>query len=154
MRDKARAGVVAGVVALGVLSAGTAVAAPTGETDSAAPRARAAVAGADNADGASQPAAAETAPSADGLLAVHRKSSKCNSPKGKRFNVSWGDGSQSTTFYFNNHCNKKRRIVVRLNWGNRPVVECIVVNPHTKGRKKIGRQTDALKISLPKSKCP
>ena len=105
-----------------------------------------------SAEGATarQPVAAQPA----ATLAVHRKSSKCKSPAGQRFNVSWGDGSQSTTFYFNNHCNSKRRIVVRSNYGSHKVLECIVTNPHTKGRKKIDRQTDAIEVSLPQSNCP
>ncbi|MFI7642669.1 hypothetical protein [Nonomuraea sp. NPDC049400] len=95
----------------------------------------------------------QTALPASQTLAVTRRSSKCNSPKGKRFNVSWGEGGQSTTFYFNNHCDKKRRIFVYPE-GTDQVVDCIEVNPHTKGRKKIGRTTDDIDVRLLKKKCP
>ncbi|MGK5550853.1 hypothetical protein ACSNOI_04500 [Actinomadura kijaniata] len=42
--------------------------------------------------------------------APHKKSAKCKTPRGKKINISWGDGNVSTTVYYNNHCNQTRGI--------------------------------------------
>jgi hypothetical protein len=70
---------------------------------------------------------------------VHRKSAACTSPKGKKINISWGDGNVSTTVYFNNHCGQKRAIQLQFVRENHTsFYKCITVNPKTSGRKKIG----------------
>ncbi|GAA3935697.1 hypothetical protein GCM10023085_16450 [Actinomadura viridis] len=124
-----------------ISSSATAIAQPTGTSGTASQVGPQSV--------SSQPTATPDAEP----LEVRRKSSKCNSPRGKRFNVSWGTGSLSTTFYFNNHCNKKRRIVVRTHYGE--LITCIVVNPRTSGQKRVGYPTGQIgSVKLPKSKCP
>ncbi|WP_329080462.1 MULTISPECIES: hypothetical protein [unclassified Streptosporangium] len=95
----------------------------------------------------------QTDSSDTGLLAVHRKSASCASPSGSKFNISWGDGTASTTFYFNNHCNQKRRIVVRTH--HDVLVTCIEVNAGTKGDKRIGFPSNQIgSVTLPKTACP
>ncbi|MEO3795212.1 hypothetical protein ABGB14_33790 [Nonomuraea sp. B10E15] len=88
---------------------------------------------------------------------VLRKKFDCKSPKGKKLSVSWGTGGNvSTTIYFNNHCDQKRRIQTWVDGAGIPEPvkgKCLTVNPHTKGKKKIstvGR--DVVKVTSPK-KC-
>jgi hypothetical protein len=76
---------------------------------------------------------------ADAQAAVHRKSAACKSPKGKKINISWGDGNVSTTVYFNNHCAQKRFVKLEFVRENHTTFSrCMTVNPKTKGKKKIG----------------
>ncbi|MFC4014849.1 hypothetical protein ACFOY2_47045 [Nonomuraea purpurea] len=102
------------------------------------------------------PAAAEPTPSApptaipsptpsdppDAPEILVDKGSKCTSPKGKKFNVSYKTGIVSTTFYFNNHCKQRRSFKVMGAAGQKPpkfgTLACISVNAGTKGRKKVG----------------
>lgn len=70
--------------------------------------------------------------------AVERKSAKCKSPKNKKINISWGDGSESTTVYFNNHCAQKRAIQLQFGSNQSGHYRCITVNAKTSGKKKIG----------------
>ncbi|GLW09638.1 hypothetical protein Misp01_47670 [Microtetraspora sp. NBRC 13810] len=95
----------------------------------------------------------QSEPIAVAPLAVHRKSASCVSPSGSKFNISYGDGIASTTFYFNNHCNQKRRIVIRTHYDE--LVSCIEVNAGTQGRKKIGFPTHQIgSVTLPRTACP
>ncbi|MCW2917641.1 MAG: hypothetical protein JWN52_5709 [Actinomycetia bacterium] len=85
-----------------------------------------------------QPSAAtkSSALSSTSTASVSRKSFNCQSPKGEHLNVSWKQGME-TTFYFNNHCDQKRAIVINIThcpWCNRTAL--IDVNRHTKGKKK------------------
>ncbi|RKS78747.1 hypothetical protein BZB76_0177 [Actinomadura pelletieri DSM 43383] len=83
------------------------------------------------------PAMAATA-QAD-AAAVKRMSKSCSKPKGKKFNISFSPGKQSTTFYFNNHCSHKSYIKVRTYTTGKPnyTTKCIRVNAKTKGKKKV-----------------
>ncbi|MFI0409316.1 hypothetical protein [Actinomadura sp. 3N508] len=73
------------------------------------------------------------------LAAVKRMSRKCSKPKGKKLNISFAPGRQSTTFYFNNHCSHKGYIKVRTWTTGKPNYKttCIRVNAKTKGKKKV-----------------
>lgn len=82
--------------------------------------------------------AARTSSGGVSAQAVHRKSAKCVSPRGKKINISWGDGNVTTTVYYNNHCNQKRAIeleFVREN-GTR-FYKCFVAPAKKSGKKKI-----------------
>jgi hypothetical protein len=69
---------------------------------------------------------------------VTRKSASCDSPSGKKINVSWGSGSQTTTVYFNNHCNENRALTFAFNgFGGTTIYRCIVAPAKTKDNKKI-----------------
>ena len=58
---------------------------------------------------------------------THRLSAPCASPSGKDINISWGDGHQSVTVYYNNHCNQARAIELTYSGvGGIPVVDCFV----------------------------
>ncbi|MEV1244398.1 hypothetical protein [Nonomuraea sp. NPDC049750] len=72
-------------------------------------------------------------------VAAREKSHKCDKPKGKRFNISWSPGMESTTFYFNNHCREKNRIKVWTTDSVTHVTSCtnIGVKPGVKGKKKV-----------------
>lgn len=70
---------------------------------------------------------------------VQRKSRKCSTPKGRRFNISWSPGMSSTTFYFNNNCRNTQYIKV---WAtdsatHRTFCKNVKVKPGVKGKKKI-----------------
>jgi hypothetical protein len=84
--------------------------------------------------------------------AVHRKSAACTSPKGKKINISWGDGNVSTTVYFNNHCAQKRAIWLQFVRENHTSFhKCVTVNPKTSGKKKI-EYGEPNEVTLP-AKC-
>ncbi|TDD37292.1 hypothetical protein E1287_09040 [Actinomadura sp. KC06] len=72
-------------------------------------------------------------------MAIHRKSRKCNKPKGKRFNISWSPGGASTTFYFNNHCKGTNYIKVFYTDSVPRLGLCrtIKVKPGVKGHKRL-----------------
>ncbi|TYB46281.1 hypothetical protein [Actinomadura chibensis] len=81
-------------------------------------------------------AGAET-PSAT-TFSTRRMSKRCTRPRNKRFTVSYSPGSQSTTFYFNNHCSHKSYIKIKVHVpATGTVTKCIRVNARTHGRKKI-----------------
>jgi hypothetical protein len=85
---------------------------------------------------------------------VHRMSATCASPRGKKINISWGDGNVSTTVYFNNHCTSQRAIeleFVRPN-GTR-FDKCFVAPARTKGHKKIGNSLPEKVTILPQGTC-
>jgi hypothetical protein len=72
------------------------------------------------------------------VQAVHRESAKCASPSGQKINISWGDGSQSTTVYYNNHCNQARAIELLFHpAGEFPFTRCFVAAAGDDGNKKI-----------------
>jgi hypothetical protein len=83
--------------------------------------------------------AASAAPSDDvSVQATHRKSAKCASPEGQKINISWGDGSTSTTVYYNNHCNQARAIELYFRpAGEFPFTRCFVAGARDQGNKKI-----------------
>jgi hypothetical protein len=67
---------------------------------------------------------------------THRLSANCASPSGKKINISWGDGHQTVTVYYNNHCNQARAI--RLTYrgiGGIPIHECFVAPRNDQGKK-------------------
>lgn len=88
-------------------------------------------------------------------LSAHRASASCTSPKGKKINVSWGDGNVSTTVYFNNHCNQKRWIELKFVKENHNYFwKCVGVNGKTSGKKKVGySMPDKVVITKKKSNC-
>ncbi|MEV0390112.1 hypothetical protein [Nonomuraea sp. NPDC050643] len=98
------------------------------------------------------------ASSASGVQAssAHRKSASCTSPRGKKINISWGDGNVSTTVYFNNHCNQKRWIELKFVKSNHDYFwKCFSVNPRTSGKKKIGNSNPAKVVITKKmANCP
>ncbi|TDD37524.1 hypothetical protein E1287_08075 [Actinomadura sp. KC06] len=104
----------------------------------AATPAMAATAQATPAKPATQTAAKQT-DTAAAAAAVKRMSRKCSKPKGKKLNISFAPGKQSTTFYFNNHCSHKGYIKVRTWTTGKPNYKttCIRVNAKTKGKKRI-----------------
>jgi hypothetical protein len=83
--------------------------------------------------------AASAATSGDvSIQEVHRTSAKCTSPTGKKINVSWGDGSTTTTVYYNNHCNQARAIELYFKpAGEFPFTKCFVAPAKKKGNKEI-----------------
>ncbi|MFC5828377.1 hypothetical protein [Nonomuraea insulae] len=89
-------------------------------------------------------------------LSAHRASASCTSPKGKKINVSWGDGNVSTTVYFNNHCNQKRWIELKFVKENHNFFwKCVGVNGKTSGKKKVGYSNpDKVVITKKMSNCP
>ncbi|MES9537619.1 MULTISPECIES: hypothetical protein [unclassified Actinomadura] len=103
------------------------------------------------------PAAASAQARPDGGVSVnatHHKSAKCKSPKGKKINISWGDGNVSTTVYYNNHCSQKRAIeleFVREN-GTR-FNKCFVAPAKKKGHKKIDNGNPNKVSILSKGSC-
>lgn len=69
---------------------------------------------------------------------THRLSANCASPAGKKINISWGDGHQSVTVYYNNHCNQARAIQLTYSGiGGIPVKECFVAPARDQGSKKL-----------------
>ncbi|MEU6720492.1 hypothetical protein ABZ897_54340 [Nonomuraea sp. NPDC046802] len=101
---------------------------------------------------AAQPSSAAAAQA----LAVHRKSASCTSPRGKKINISWGDGNVSTTVYFNNHCKQRRWIELKFVQQNHNFFwKCFAVNGKTSGKKKIGYgMPDKVVITKRMSNCP
>ncbi|WP_433444266.1 hypothetical protein [Nonomuraea sp. CA-141351] len=89
-------------------------------------------------------------------LDVDRKSARCTSPKGKRINISWGQGNVSTTVYFNNHCNQRRWIELKFVEQNHNFFwKCFSVDARSSGKKKIGHSNpDKVVITKEMSNCP
>ena len=89
--------------------------------------------------GVTAPAAFADASGEVSIQAVHRKSAKCASPEGKKINISWGDGTTTTTVYYNNHCNQARAIELYFKpAGEFPFTKCFVAGAKKKGNKEIG----------------
>ncbi|MEV4020059.1 hypothetical protein AB0J35_57250 [Nonomuraea angiospora] len=82
--------------------------------------------------------------------AVQRKSFECDSPKGKKLNLSWDPGIVSVTVYFNNHCKQKRHI--KLDFKQATDV-CFTVNAKTKGKKKVHTTGAVLRSITSPSEC-
>ncbi|MEV6711219.1 hypothetical protein AB0M48_04160 [Lentzea sp. NPDC051208] len=86
---------------------------------------------------------------------VHRKSAKCVSPADQKINISWGDGSVTTTVYYNNHCNQARAIeleFVREN-GER-FNKCFVAPAKKKSSKEIDNSNPNKVSILNRASCP
>ncbi|MEU6716977.1 hypothetical protein ABZ897_36415 [Nonomuraea sp. NPDC046802] len=99
------------------------------------------------------PALADSSTTTAEQSSVNRKSKKCNKPKGKRFNISWSDGSLSTTFYFNNHCRGTNYIGIWTIVNRKWYCVDIKVKPGVKGKKKIWTATPKIEqVTL--KKCP
>ncbi|NGY59918.1 hypothetical protein G7043_13390 [Lentzea sp. NEAU-D13] len=89
--------------------------------------------------GLAAPAASATTSGDVSVQDVHRKSASCTSPSGKKINISWGDGSTSTTVYYNNHCNQARAIELYFRpAGEFPFTRCFVAPARDQGSKQIG----------------
>jgi hypothetical protein len=84
------------------------------------------------------PAASADTPGEPSVQSVTRKSAKCDSPSSKKINVSYGSGAQTTTVYFNNHCDENRALSFAFNgFGGTTIWQCIVAPAKTKSKKKI-----------------
>lgn len=69
---------------------------------------------------------------------VTRKSASCASPSGNKINVSWGSGSQTTTVYYNNHCNQPRALNFAFNGiGGITIWRCFVAPARDAGNKQL-----------------
>lgn len=85
---------------------------------------------------------------------VTRKSASCDSPSGKKINVSWGSGSQTTTVYYNNHCNEPRALSFAFNgFGGTTIWKCFVAPAKDKGNKKI-EPANPKGLIINGTKCP
>jgi hypothetical protein len=70
---------------------------------------------------------------------VHRGSATCKSPSDKKINISWGDGTTTTTVYYNNHCNQARAVELYFKpAGEFPFTKCFVAPAGKKSSKEIG----------------
>ncbi|MFD0690024.1 hypothetical protein [Actinomadura fibrosa] len=100
-------------------------------------------------------ASADTAPAGTVTVqAKHSKSAKCTTPKGKKINISWGDGNVSTKVYYNNHCNQTRGIELQfITDGGKFTVECHNATAKKKSSAKYGHSMPN-KVSILKGKCP
>ncbi|MGW2631852.1 hypothetical protein ACWC2K_21285 [Streptomyces chattanoogensis] len=88
------------------------------------------------ADGHAPSGKATVKSAADG---VKRASISCNGPKGNTTNYSWGVGSwDSTTVYFNNHCNHpvKALLTFKGQGGKNTYKICQTTNGGTHGKKR------------------
>ncbi|MFD4669446.1 hypothetical protein ACFWNN_06885 [Lentzea sp. NPDC058450] len=98
-------------------------------------------------------AGAET--SGDVSAQVTRKSAACTSPSGQKINISWGDGSVSTTVYYNNHCNQARAIELEfVRESGERFNKCFVAPAKTKSSKKIDNGSPNKVSILSRSTCP
>jgi hypothetical protein len=88
---------------------------------------------------AKAPVSPPVAPPTAKIQKTQRQHSKCKSPKGQRLSISYSPGWYSTTIYFNNHCGQKRSFqpMMASRTGKRGPAQCITVNAHTKGHKKV-----------------
>jgi hypothetical protein len=69
---------------------------------------------------------------------VTRRSATCDSPSNKKINVSWGSGSQTTTVYFNNHCNQRRALKFQFHgFGGTVINKCFVAPARTQSSKEL-----------------
>ncbi|WP_329249865.1 hypothetical protein OG417_03965 [Actinoallomurus sp. NBC_01490] len=79
---------------------------------------------------------------------VKRVSFACKSPKGQKLNISY-QPALYTTFYFNNHCSQHRHIQIRTRGRYCiDITKTLVVNPHTKGNKKVHTGDSACSITV------
>lgn len=86
---------------------------------------------------------------------VTRKSAKCASPEGQKINISYGDGSVSTTVYYNNHCNQARAIELEfVKESGERFNECFVAPRRTQDKKKIGYGSPNKVSILNRASCP
>ncbi|GAA3678015.1 hypothetical protein C8D88_11741 [Lentzea atacamensis] len=86
---------------------------------------------------------------------VHRKSAKCRTPEGQKINISWGDGSVTTTVYYNNHCNQARAIELEfVKESGERFNKCFVAPARTQGSKKIDNGNPNKVSILGASRCP
>lgn len=102
------------------------------------------------------PVAANAETSGDvSVQATHRKSADCASPSGKKINISWGDGSVSTTVYYNNHCNQARAIELEFVKESGEIFnKCFVAPAGEKDSKKIGYGSPNKVSILKRASCP
>jgi hypothetical protein len=115
-----------------------------------------AVAGLGLALGGLAPAVASAETSGDvSVQDVHRKSANCSSPSGQKINISWGDGSVSTTVYYNNHCNQARAIELEfVRESGERFNKCFVAPARTQDSKKIDNSNPNKVSILNRSTCP
>jgi hypothetical protein len=115
-----------------------------------------AVAGLGLALGGLVPAVASAETSGDvSVQDVHRKSANCRTPEGQKINISWGDGSVSTTVYYNNHCNQARAIELEfVKESGERFNKCFVAPAKTQGHKKIDNGSPNKVSILGGSRCP
>lgn len=72
--------------------------------------------------------------------AVHRKSLTCTAPSTKKINISYGDGSVSTTVYYNNHCYEAHAILLEFKKESGFYdYECVIAPRLTEGNKKVNQ---------------
>ncbi|GAA1579583.1 hypothetical protein GCM10009678_72870 [Actinomadura kijaniata] len=86
--------------------------------------------------------------------AKHKKSAKCKTPRGKKINISWGDGNVTTTVYYNNHCKQTRGIKLQFVKQNGEIKN---VCKNAKARKKDKLKYDngmPNKVTILAGKCP
>ncbi|WP_285641612.1 hypothetical protein [Lentzea sp. NBRC 102530] len=89
------------------------------------------------------------------VQATHRKSAACASPSGQKINISWGDGSVTTTVYYNNHCNQNRAIELEfVRESGERFNKCFVAPAKTKSSKKIDNSNPNKVSILSRSTCP
>ncbi|MCP2244997.1 hypothetical protein [Lentzea aerocolonigenes] len=94
------------------------------------------------------------APAASADDDVHRLSAACKSPSDKKINISWGNGHQSVTVYYNNHCDQRRAIELTYSGiGGIPIKECFVVPAKKKGSKKHDQANPRIVAILAGSSC-
>jgi hypothetical protein len=115
-----------------------------------------AVAGLGLALGGLVPAVASAETSGDvSVQAVHRKSANCRTPEGQKINISWGDGSVSTTVYYNNHCNQARAIELEfVKESGERFNKCFVAPAKKQDSEKIGYGNPNKVSILSGSRCP
>jgi hypothetical protein len=94
------------------------------------------------------------APAASADDDVHRLSAPCASPTNKKINISWGNGHQSVTVYYNNHCNQARAIELTYSGiGGIPIKECFVAPAKKKSSKKIDTANPRIVSILGTGRC-
>ena len=89
------------------------------------------------------------------VQAVHRKSAKCTSPADQKINISWGDGSVTTTVYYNNHCNQARAIELEfVRESGERFNKCFVAPAKKKSSKEIDNSNPNKVSILNRATCP
>jgi hypothetical protein len=89
------------------------------------------------------------------VQAVHRKSAKCVSPADQKINISWGDGSVTTTVYYNNHCNQARAIELEfVRESGERFNKCFVAPAKKKSSKEIDNGNPNKVSILNRASCP
>ena len=102
------------------------------------------------------PVAASAETSGDvSVQAVTRKSAPCATPEGQKINISYGDGSVSTTVYYNNHCNQARAIELEfVKESGERFNKCFVAPRRTQDKKKIEYGNPNKVTILNRASCP